>query len=149
MRNFEILLVNYVINHLLSKSWLIQIFFLGADVKDESVAQLTNQVKEILKSKEIDGVDIVVMPEAIFNRQNTAVDLPKSNVSFCDDKNVHFLLRDMSCAARNAKKYLVIDMYTKVDCARDDQKFCSNKTDKTNLYNMAMVFDRKGELVAK
>lgn len=116
---------------------------------DESVAELTNQVKEILQSKEIDGVDIVVMPEAIFNRQNTAINLPNSNVSYCDDKNVHYLLRDMSCAARTSKKYLVIDFYAKVDCARDDQKFCSNQTDQTNLYNMAMVFDRKGDVVAK
>lgn len=116
---------------------------------DKCAVEVINQVSEILKSNEIDGVDIVVLPEAIFNRQNTAIPIPNSNITYCDDKSVHLVLRDMSCAARNTKKYIVIDIYAKVDCSLDDQTFCSNQTDSTNLYNMAMVFNRHGDVVAK
>lgn len=116
---------------------------------DESVVEMTKQVTEIFESNAFDGVDIVVLPEAIFNRQNTAITIPNTNVTYCDDKSVHFVLRNMSCMARNVKKYIVIDIYAKVDCSRDDQAFCSNQTDSTNLYNMAMVFNRHGDVVAK
>lgn len=116
---------------------------------DESVIEVTKQVTDIFESNEFHGVDIVVLPEAIFNRQETAISIPTTDITYCDDKRVHFVLRNISCAARNAKKYVVIDFYAKVDCTQDDQEFCSNQTDSTNLYNMAIVFDRHGDVVAK
>lgn len=113
-----------------------------------TVATITDQMVDIIKSNEIKSVDIIVLPEGLFNRVQTAVILPTSTV-FCDDRNAHFLLRNMSCAARAASKYVVIDAYIKVKCSDDDQSFCANKTDHTNMYNMAIVFDRNGVAVAK
>lgn len=111
--------------------------------------KVTKQVTELIESTELNGVDIVVMPEGILNEQNTAILLTNSNATYCNDVSAHFVLRDISCAVRNAKKYVAINLYVKVDCSEDDQKFCANMVDHTNLYNMAIVFDRYGDVVAK
>lgn len=113
-----------------------------------TVAAVTDQMVDIIKSPETKNVDIIVLPEGVFNRVPTAIMLPTSPV-FCDDANAHFLLRNISCAARDGNKYVVIDAYFKVYCTDDDQTFCSNKTDNTNMYNMAIAFDRNGVAVAK
>lgn len=115
----------------------------------ESVIEVTLQAINILESSELDGVDIVVLPEVIFNRQNTAALLPNTTLTYCDDSAVDEVLRSLSCAARKVKKYVVTDLYVKVKCTQDDQEFCSNETDATNLYNMAIVFDRNGDVVAR
>ncbi|XP_055305808.1 vanin-like protein 1 [Sitodiplosis mosellana] len=115
----------------------------------KSVAKLTKQAIDIIESSVLDGVDIVVLPEVLFNRQNTAVLLPNTNLSYCDDPTVDEVLRSVSCAVRKAKKYVVIDLYVKVKCSMDDQSFCAYESDSTNLYNMAIVFDRNGDVVTK
>ncbi|XP_055305813.1 vanin-like protein 1 [Sitodiplosis mosellana] len=115
----------------------------------EGVAKLTKQAIDIIESTELDGVDIVVLPEVIFNCKNTAVLLPNTNLSYCDDPAVDEVLRSISCAVRKAKKCVVIDLYVKVKCSMDDQSFCAYESDSTNLYNMAIVFDRNGDVVAK
>lgn len=113
-----------------------------------TLANVTNQMVEIIKSPELKDVDIMVLPEAAFNSKFSAILLPNSTV-FCDDPNAHFLFRNISCAARTGKKYVVINVSTKVHCAVDDQPNCANKGDRTNLYNMAIVFDRQGAAIAR
>lgn len=120
----------------------------GVGLDISSATNAKDQLVKIIKSPELKDVDIVVLPELAFNRVPTAAILPNSTV-FCDDPNANFLLRDFSCAARATKKYVVIDLYTKVYCSDDDQSFCANKDDQTNIYNMAMVFDRDGAIIAK
>lgn len=105
-------------------------------------------VYDIIKSDDIEEADIVIFPESILNEPSTAILLPES-ISFCDDPYASHLLRLISCGARDARKYVVIDLNIKIKCSVDDQPFCGNTTDSTNLYNMAMVFDRYGDLVAK
>lgn len=117
-------------------------------IGEDTVAAVTDQMVDIIKSAETKNVDIIVLPEALFNRIETAVLLPSSAV-FCDDHHAHFLLRNISCAARNANKYVVMNAYIKIDCSNDDQKFCANEIDNTNVYNMALAFDRSGIVVAK
>ncbi|XP_055305835.1 vanin-like protein 1 [Sitodiplosis mosellana] len=113
------------------------------------VAKSTKQAIDIIESIELDGVDIVVFPEIILNNQITAVLLPNTNLSYCDDPTVDEVLRSVSCAVRKVKKYVVIGLYVKVKCSMDDQSFCAYESDSTNLYNMAIVFDRNGDVVAK
>lgn len=114
----------------------------------DTVAVVLQQMVEIIKSPETKNVDIMVLPEGLFNRLPTAILLPTSSL-FCDDEDAHFLLRNISCAARDANKYVVINAYFKIYCSDDDQTFCANKTDDTNVYNMAIAFDRNGIAVAK
>lgn len=113
-----------------------------------TVAAVSQQMVDIIKSPETKTVDIMVLPEGLFNRVPTAILLPTSSL-FCDDGDAHFLLRNISCAARDANKYVVINAYIKIYCSDDDQTFCANKTDNTNVYNMAIAFDRHGVAVAK
>lgn len=112
------------------------------------VATILHQMVDIIKSPATKNVDIMVLPEGLFNRLPTFILLPTSTL-FCDDEDAHFLLRNISCAARDAKKYVVINAYFKIYCANDDQTFCANKSDNTNVYNMAIAFDRNGVAVAK
>lgn len=113
-----------------------------------STNAVLTQVLNIIHSSDVKDADIVVFPESILNDQTTAILLPNST-AFCDDKNAHFVLRSISCAVRKVKKYIVIDLNIKIRCADDDQPSCAHEKDSTNLYNMAMVFDRQGELIAK
>lgn len=117
----------------------------------ESVAELTKQAVEIIESTEMNEVDIMVLPEALLNHQTkTTIPLPSpTTIAFCDNPNAHFVLRNISCAARNVRKYVIINLHVRVKCAYDDQKFCANQDDSTNLYNMAIVFDRNGNVIAK
>lgn len=128
---------------------MVEINAVSSGYTTKSVAEVTNQVIEIIKSSELNGVDIVVLPEGILNRQHTAVLLPNTDLSYCDDPKVDNVLRDISCAVRKANKYVVIDLLVKVKCSLDDQPYCVNDIDSTNLYNMAIVFDRNGDVVAK
>lgn len=105
------------------------------------------EMVDVINSPAVKSADLIVLPEALFNYELTPIILPKSPV-FCDDSNAHFLFRNISCAARDSSKYVVIDVYTKVQCADDDQPFCANK-DHTNVYNMALAFDRQGATIAK
>lgn len=115
----------------------------------KSVTEVTRQFVEIIESNELNGVDIVVLPEALLNHPHFAVTLPENSSSFCDDKDVDIVLQSISCAVRKAQMYVVISLYVKVKCSSDDQPFCSNKDDFTNLYNMAIIFDRHGDMIAK
>ncbi|XP_031620024.1 vanin-like protein 2 [Contarinia nasturtii] len=104
----------------------------------EGVAKVTKQVVDIIESKDLNGVDIVVLPEGILNTANTAIPLPNSTL-YCDDPNADAVLRKLSCAAQKAKKYVVINLYAN----EKDEHFS------THLYNMAIVFDRQGTVIAK
>lgn len=115
---------------------------------DGSITSTTKQIVDIIESPEIVDVEILVLPEAVLNSQHTAILLPTST-SFCSDPNAHPTLRNISCAVKRASKYVVIDLYAKVSCSDDDQPFCANEVDSTNTYNMAIVFDRHGEMIAK
>lgn len=117
-------------------------------VEVNPLSNVTSQFIDIINSPDVKNVDIIVFPEAILNQNNSEILLPNSTV-FCDDPKAHPVLHNISCAARKAKMYVVIDVYTKVNCSMDDQSFCANKTDNTNKYNMAFVFDRSGSTIAK
>lgn len=114
---------------------------------DERIA-MTNKMVDVIHSPAVKDAEIIVLPEALFNIENSSIALPRSAV-FCDDVHAHFVFRNLSCAARSVSKYLVINVYSKVKCADDDQPFCANQTDRTNIYNMAFVFDRQGATIAK
>lgn len=114
----------------------------------ESTYYVTEQIVDIIQSKDVESADILVFPESILNDKNTPIQLPNS-FFFCGDRKAPFALRNISCAVRNAKKYVVINVYVEVKCSYDDQPYCVTKRNATNLYNMAIVFDREGEVIAK
>lgn len=116
----------------------------------EGVAKITQQAVNIIESKELKGVDIVVLPEGVFNKQITAIVLPSTKGAFCDDSSADTVLQKLSCAARKAKMYVVVNLVVKVKCSLAEWLCCPHNGDSsTHLYNMAIVFDRKGVAIAK
>ena len=111
-------------------------------------SNVKKEIIDVISSPDVKNVDIIVFPEAILTHEHAPIFLPNSTV-YCDDSNAHPIFRDISCATRAAKIYVVIDVYTKINCSIDDQPFCANKKDNTNTYNMAFVFDRNGTMIAK
>lgn len=114
----------------------------------DQVKQSVNEMSNIITSEKLQNVDILVLPEGVFNRIPTIVSLPTSEI-FCNDENAHFLLKNISCAAKQGKKYVVMNAYMKIKCEDDDQDFCANRMENTNSYSMTLVFDRNGKTIAK
>ncbi|XP_031620026.1 vanin-like protein 2 [Contarinia nasturtii] len=104
----------------------------------DGVFEVTMQIVKIMESKDLKGVDIVVLPEGIFNKQNTAVVLPSDTNSYYENPRTDPVLQTLSMVARNSKKYIVINLYVK-----------EMVNSSTHLYNMVIVFDRKGNAIAK
>lgn len=104
---------------------------------EQKIKENLKRVTDIINSDETNNVDILVFPELILNDHTVPVPLIKSieKHSPCDLPRVHSVLRDISCAARQSSTYVVIDLIAK-DYAGD-------------LYNTALVFDRKGSIIAK
>lgn len=110
--------------------------------------KVVDQIIEIILSEDVKSADILVFPEAVLNHIHSAIHLPNVT-SFCNNSDAHFVLQNISCAARSARKYVVIELYAKISCEIDDQAFCAYESDSTNLYNMALVFDRQGDMIAR
>lgn len=108
-----------------------------------------DKMVDIINSPEVKEADIIVLPEAILNRiLFDYVFMPKSTV-FCDDPDAHYAFRNISCAARSAKKYVAMNIYARIPCSEDDQMSCGDIMYGTNLYNMMFIFDRNGVNIAK
>lgn len=125
---------------------MAEIKIIGCDLDD--TITYTNQMVDIIHSPEVKEAEIIVLPEAILNNDTSPFLLPKSSI-YCNDPNAHYSFRNLSCAARDAKKYVVMNVYVAIKCSDDDQPFCGNKADSTNVYNTAIVFDRFGATIAK
>lgn len=114
----------------------------------------TDKYVEIMSAEEAANVDIIVFPENTLNRQDTAVVLPKENdfhlVDICTNTTFDENIRSIACAAKNLKKYVVINVTTKRNCVeeREDQIFPVPCTDERNLYNTNVVFNRVGVIIS-
>lgn len=115
----------------------------------------THRFVDIITSDQTKNVDILVFPEAVLNYFSTAVYVPKpsDNITACDNKTLAALLRDISCAAKESAKYVVINVYMSTNCTeealeKNDLRPCSKPDSSTNIYNSAIVFDRNGTIIA-
>lgn len=120
-----------------------------------NIEESTQRLVDIIKSNETSDVDILVFPEAILNPRELPIFLSDSmkNGSLCDNRVVHSALRNISCAVRETTKYVVINPYINSNCTEDaiqfnDHRPCTDPKEQTNLYNMAIVFDRSGAIIA-
>lgn len=107
-----------------------------------------------------EDLDIIVFPEMTLNDDiSTAVETPEptANESPCDSSTYpnSGLLSQISCSAKAHKRYVVVDIVTKVDCPDadmtefDDPRNCSDRPDSKSYYNTNVVFDRNGILIAR
>lgn len=98
----------------------------------------------MITSPETEDVDILVFPEGCINDVTYPVPITHRETLPCHDEQAASLIRNVSCAARKARTYVVIDVMMKEACSipcSDDRNFV--------IYNTAVVFDRNGVIVAK
>lgn len=111
---------------------------------------------KILESAPAQNLDIIVFPESSLNSMSSAalIPEPEDKISPCDNSKYaeEILIKDLSCAAKAAKKYVVINLTEKVECpdkqmiASDDKRACRNGL---SFYNVNVVFDRNGVVIAR
>ncbi|XP_013100729.2 vanin-like protein 1 [Stomoxys calcitrans] len=110
---------------------------------------------EILALKEAEPLDIVVFPESTLNDNDHATFVPnpsKAMMAPCDadeGEQYHYVLQQLSCAARKYAKYLVINLTEKELCseAAEDPRPCASNG--LNVYNTNVVFDRQGAVISR
>lgn len=110
----------------------------------------------ILRSAPAQNLDIIVFPESSLNSMKTATLIPEpdDNISPCDNSKYaeEKLIQDLSCAAKAANKYVIINLTEKAECpdkqmiASGDKRACR---DGLSYYNVNVVFDRKGVVIAR
>lgn len=115
----------------------------GPDSIYENAANIVN----VITSADIKDVDILVFPEGCINDASMPVPITnRINDVPCHDENASSVVRNISCAAMEAHAYVVVDLMMKDVCSLtvpclDDMDFV--------VYNTAVVFDRRGAIIAK
>jgi len=119
----------------------------------EQFKQNAEKYIEIINSEKAGNVDIIVFPEACLNSRETAVIVPREteDIDLCANDTYDQNLKDISCAAKNSNKYVVVNLYMKRNCSEeharqhDDEHECKSEW---LLYNTNVVFDRKGKVIS-
>lgn len=102
-------------------------------------------IREILEGPFEEEPDIIVFPEHILSEEMpTYVPEPKDEIIPCEQLDFDYMLTELSCLARMAQKYMVININEKVLCSKDDK--CSRRT---LIYSTNVVFDRRGAVISK
>lgn len=107
-------------------------------------------------SNEAKIADIIVFPESTLNGLNeplTYVPRATDKISPCDlPSNYEPFLVEISCRARESKKYVVINLTEKEDCTKKSQ---ADKKDPRpcasnglSIFNTNVVFDRTGAVIS-
>lgn len=119
----------------------------------ELLAAHLNAYLAILESPDISDTDIIVFPEGTLNNglQATYVPAEQDKIIPCLDTSDKFadFFRQLSCAARRLRKYLVINLTEKADClsAHEDPRPCASSG--LNVFNTNVVFDREGRVISR
>ncbi|XP_059619754.1 vanin-like protein 1 [Phlebotomus argentipes] len=110
---------------------------------------------QIIASEEAQDVDILVFPESTLNTRSfsTFVPHPDDEIAPCEDENYEFFLRNISCAARTHKKYIVINLTEKHLCTEEEQEALNDDRpcaeDGLSYYNTNVVMNRNGTVVSR
>ncbi|XP_004527053.1 vanin-like protein 1 [Ceratitis capitata] len=123
---------------------------------EQLVAKHTDAYTEILSSAEALETDIVVFPESTLNNEFKPTYVPAAEDAIIpcllanqSSRYENFLIA-LSCAARTNRKYVVINLTEKEDCASNaafDPRPCA--TNGLNTYNTNVVFDREGRVISR
>ncbi|XP_052888132.1 vanin-like protein 1 [Anopheles moucheti] len=134
--------------------WAGVVEFSSARVSDETVeASTANRLAQyltIIDSGEANVTDVIVFPEGTLNGYETAsfVPHPRDYIAPCNNLQYERVVRDISCAARNRKKYIVINLTEKAQCPeQSDTRPCS--PDGLYHFNTNVAFDREGVVVSR
>eukprot|EP00099_Drosophila_melanogaster_P026449 NP_727068.1 uncharacterized protein Dmel_CG32751, isoform A [Drosophila melanogaster] len=133
-------------------------FYTAGVVEFEPSNELSDNLAgylEIIQSQNATSTDIIVFPESTLNSagSTTFVPNPEDQINPClSDPNATYyeeFLVTLSCAARNASKYIVINLTEKQKCEDipEDTRPCASNG--LNVFNTNVVFDRQGVVVSR
>ncbi|XP_023175400.2 vanin-like protein 1 [Drosophila hydei] len=126
----------------------------GADLTANLADNLAGYL-ELINSPNATAADIMVFPEMTLNTMNsiTYVPAPEKKATPClDDPSAEYydpFFVEISCAARNVKRYIVININEKQLCSDtpEDTRPCASNGH--NIFNTNVVFDRNGTVVSR
>ncbi|XP_032288963.1 vanin-like protein 2 isoform X2 [Drosophila virilis] len=127
---------------------------IGQD-SNENLADNLAGYLELIESPDARTADIIVFPELTLNDMETLTFLPKpeQSLSPCvDDPIARYyapFLVSISCAARKASKYIVINICERQLCSAtpEDTRPCAPTG--YNVFNTNVVFNRKGTIISR
>lgn len=117
---------------------------------EASTARRLTEYLRIINSAEADATDVIAFPEGTLNQKATASFVPNPNdkIAPCNNLQYERIVRDISCAARNRKKYVLINLTEKAHCPMEhDTRPCS--ADGLYHFNANVAFDREGVVVSR
>lgn len=120
------------------------------DPKDDNTN--TRRYVEIIKSDQVKEAEIIVFPENTLISDNKSIVVPRAEdkVIPCGDEKYSDPLKSISCAAKEAGKYVVVQLYMQRKCKDEDQngtRPCQKENEGINIYNTAVALDRTGTVV--
>ena len=117
-----------------------------ANSQDESNIDL---YLKFINSTDTENLDIIVFPEMTLSLNDSSlVPNPVDKVVPCESEIYKGLVSQISCAAKNRTKYIVINLTEKSKCPEpNDPRPCAPNGE--NLFNTNIVFDRSGTVISK
>lgn len=115
--------------------------------KDQLEYNLKQHI-EIIDSADAKSVDVLVFPEFALNSFNTPAIIPREadRVSPCGLREYSVVVQRISCAAKRARKYVVINLTSQQNCSAKTDPQCNASG--LVLYNTAVAFDRYGIVIS-
>lgn len=98
--------------------------------------------------------DIIIFPEGTLNNHHLPQWVPAVNDRIIPCENATYIdnpIQRISCAAKDAKKYVVINLITKRNCTEEKLVIETHHPCPSNdliLYNTNVVFDRTGCIIS-
>lgn len=128
----------------------------GSDPDLITEIQTRNMVRFIL-SNETQNADILVYPEGGLNTAHNSIDVPtpEEHITPCDTNSTYsYVLRNISCAAKQVQKYVVVNLYMKANCSQEaqvtnDTRPCTRPKENINVYSATVVFSRNGTIISR
>lgn len=117
----------------------------------DRIAARQTKIVSIITATENSAADIIVFPEyALEEVEPQIVSDPLDRVVLCNNDTYSGPLKDVSCAAKQASTYVVLNVLTKYNCSLVNS---ANDTEDTTseefcIYNSNVVFDRTGAVIS-
>lgn len=118
---------------------------------DSLFEENANRYIDIINSTEAADVDIIVFPASCLNSQNRTVLLPENiEVDLCSAVNTTYSqdLRKIACAARDLKKYVVLNLYIRNNCSTVYNIKDNRTALACSVRNANIVLDRTGKVIS-
>lgn len=111
-----------------------------------------NNYVNIINSESAKNLDIIVFPELTLSVRNHKVPDPELKVIPCLSDEYSVQLHNISCAAREMKTYVLINVKEYVECTTEmiEEDLCNPKSNLNYYqYNTNVVFDRNGAVISR